>query len=92
MEDFENEIGEVFSDELHFSRGTPQGGIISPFVFYFGIYEMAIYILLGVLALIMLMIRLPSLISERTTSELFVNARLSAESMLGFLFSEFSVA
>ena len=81
-EDFENEIREVFSDELHFSRGTPQGGIISPFVFDIGIYDMAIYILLGVL--FNYADDSTSLISARTTSELFVNARLSAESMLDF--------
>jgi Reverse transcriptase (RNA-dependent DNA polymerase) len=86
-EDFENEIREVFSDELHFSRGTPQGGIISPFVFDIGIYDMAMYILLGVL--FNYADDSTTLISARTTTELFVNARLSAESMHNYCSQNF---
>jgi hypothetical protein len=81
FEDFQNEIREVFSDELYFSRGTPQGGIISPFIFDIGIYDMALLVLFGVLNYAD---DSHSLITARTTELLFANARLSADSMLRY--------
>jgi hypothetical protein len=65
-----------------FSRGTPQGGIISPFVFDISIYDMALLVLFGVL--VNYADDSSSIISARTTEQLFANARLSAESMLNF--------
>jgi len=76
-----NEIREVYSDELGFSRGTPQGGIISPFIFDVGIYDMAMLVLAGVLNYAD---DSSSLISARTTELLYASARLSADSMLRY--------
>jgi hypothetical protein len=67
---------------VSFSRGTPQGGIISPFIFDVGIYDMALYILFGVL--INYADDSTLLLSARTTEILFANARLSADSMLNY--------
>jgi Reverse transcriptase (RNA-dependent DNA polymerase) len=76
------EVREVYSEEMNFTRGTPQGGIISPFIFDVGIYDMALFVLLGVL--INYADDSTSVISARTTELLFENARLSADSMLNF--------
>ena len=45
------EIRAVYShQELRFSRGTPQGGIISPFIFAdIIIFDMSLFVLFGVL-------------------------------------------
>ena len=67
---------------MSFSRGTPQGGIISPFVFDIGIYDMALYVLFGVL--LNYADDSTSLISARSSELLYANARLSADSMLNF--------
>lgn len=73
----------MYSDELSFSRGTPQGEIISPFFFDVGIYDMALFILLGVL-INYADDSSSALISARTQQLLIENARLSADSMVNF--------
>jgi Reverse transcriptase (RNA-dependent DNA polymerase) len=50
FEEVEREIQAVYSQELGFSRGTtPQGGIISPFIFDVSIFDMSLFVLFGVL-------------------------------------------
>jgi exonuclease III len=81
------EVHQVYSEELSFSRGTPQGGIISPFIFDVGIFDMALFVLLGVL--INYADDSTSLIAARTVNLLFENSRLSAESMFDFCKANF---
>jgi hypothetical protein len=82
LADLGREIRDIFSDEMSFSRGTPQGGIISPFVFDIGIYDMAFYVLFGVL--LNYADDSTSVISARTSELLYENARLSAGGMMNF--------
>jgi Reverse transcriptase (RNA-dependent DNA polymerase) len=49
FEDAEREIREVYSQELGFSRGTPQGVMISPFIFDVSIFDVSLFVLFGVL-------------------------------------------
>jgi hypothetical protein len=60
--------------EMSFSWGTPQDGIIYPFVFDVGIEDMALFVLFG--ALLNNTDDSTSLISARTSELLFANVRL----------------
>jgi Reverse transcriptase (RNA-dependent DNA polymerase) len=77
LADLGREIRDIFSDEMSFSWGTPQGGIISPFVFDIGIYDMALFVLFGVL--LNYADDSTSVISARSYELLYENARLSAD-------------
>ena len=70
---------EVLSGFVSVDRGTPQGGIISPFLFDIGIYDMAIFVLIGIL--LNYADDSSSLISAANNDILFREARASAELM-----------
>jgi Reverse transcriptase (RNA-dependent DNA polymerase)/Endonuclease-reverse transcriptase len=81
------QIKDVFSSFLPVHRGTPQGGIISPFVFDIGIFDMAILVLIGVL--LNYADDSSSLITAPSNDRLFAEARAAADLMRSYCDANF---
>jgi hypothetical protein len=70
---------DIYSDELPVERGTPQGGIISPFAFDVGIIDMPLIVYIGLL--LNYADDSSSLIAAASTLALFRGAHLASDLM-----------
>jgi hypothetical protein len=78
---------DVFSSFLPVTRGTPQGGIISPFSFDIGIFYMALYVLIGIL--LNYADDSSSMVAAPTSARLYCEARMAAGLMYDYCVSNF---